>query len=80
MRAFYWVGVASEAACGLPVVAGVVPSSVSGDNESGVPEVSGIVPTGADADSGALAGAVAPVAGCVVSKLGLGGSGGTVGM
>ncbi|WP_325073236.1 hypothetical protein [Paraburkholderia acidiphila] len=80
MRAIYWVGVASEAGCGLPVVAGAELSSESGDNESGVPEVSGIVPTGADADSGALAGVAAPVSGWAVSKLGLGGSGGTVGM
>ncbi|WP_321949182.1 MULTISPECIES: hypothetical protein [unclassified Paraburkholderia] len=79
MRAFYWVGVASEAVCGLPV-AGVVLSSESGDNESGVPEVSGTVPTGAEADSGALAGVAAPVSGWAVSKLGLGGSGGTLGM
>jgi hypothetical protein len=79
MRESYWVGVAPEAGCWLPVVAGVVLSSVSGDNDSGVPVVSGIVPTGADADSGALAGA-APVSGDVVSKLGLGGSGGTFGM
>jgi hypothetical protein len=72
---FYWVGVASEAGCGLPF-AGVVLRSLSGDNESGVPDVSGIVPTGAeaaDADSGV------PACGSV-SKLGLGGSGGTVGI
>ena len=78
MRASYWVGSAPEAGCGLPVAEGGVLSSVSGDNESGVPVVSGIEPTGAEADSGALAGA--PVSGDVVSKLGLGGSGGTFGM
>ncbi|WP_342713861.1 hypothetical protein [Paraburkholderia lycopersici] len=76
MRAIYWVGVAPEAGCGLPVVADGVLTSLSGDNESGVPEVSGIEPTGAEAASGADA----PVCGGAVSKLGLGGSGGTVGM
>jgi hypothetical protein len=63
MRVFYWVGVASEAGCGLPVVVGAVLSSGSGDNESGVPEVSGIVPTGAEADSGALAGVAVSLSG-----------------
>ncbi|CAG9261826.1 hypothetical protein PUN4_400020 [Paraburkholderia unamae] len=83
MRASYWVGSAPEAGCGLPVAEGGVLSSVSGDNESGVPEVSGIVPSGADADdaeSGAFAGVFAPVSCGSDSKLGLGGSGGTVGM
>jgi len=78
MRAFYWVGVAPEAGCGLPVAEGVVLSSVSGDNESGVPEVSGIIPTGAEAEEAESAAPAALSCG-PDSKLGLGGSGGTVG-